>query len=118
MGKLYDFQYFGTESKSSTGQMICGACGKRIEPGEVEWRSAKRNKRGDWHYVTHHRACCSDDAGWKKWDKEGEDARRAAAEFLDDALAFLRKWGIKDLEDTVDELYRTGRISREEYERM
>lgn len=70
MGRPYDHQYL-TVPGARCGTMQCGGCGKPITEGE--FRAYKRSKGGDWGFVTHHRACCADDAGWAKRDRARDD---------------------------------------------
>jgi hypothetical protein len=51
-----------------------------------------------------HRACCADDAGWKKVDAEQAARDRRNDEMLADAIAFRSKWGVNDLDDLISDL--------------
>lgn len=112
MGKAYNQQYHSDAHTQRKGSMQCGACGKPITSGE--YRSAQKSANYDWHYVTHHRACCESDPQWAK-----KDAANVKRQARDEALlraceVFRSKWDIDDLDDLIDSL--TPEPVQSEYE--
>jgi hypothetical protein len=104
MGKPYNQQYLDV-SGSSHGSMQCGHCGKQITEGE--YRCAQKSANHDWHYVTHHRACCEADPGWAKKDKARQAVESLTERITHDVKALLAKYaGNKDwvLEEMHEQL--------------
>ena len=96
MGRPYAHQYTTTAS-SRCGTMRCGGCGKHIETGE--YRAYKRSKAHDWGFVTHHRACCSNDPAWAKRDAAAVRNSAMLTKISDDVRALFarypeRYWGV------------------------
>lgn len=92
MGRPYDQQYFGAGSACTCGTMRCAGCGKTIDPSKGEWRAYKRQKHGDWGYVTHHRECCAEDPAWAKRDRDLALAVETAEQLRVDAAALIAKY--------------------------
>lgn len=67
-----------TVGGSRFGTMNCGACGKDITEGD--YRVYQKSGGHDWHYVTHHRACCADDPNWEKRDRHAAKHDRTLVE--------------------------------------
>ncbi len=82
--------------------MTCRSCGKPIADGP--WRRCTQSKGGEHGYVTHHRACSPDDAGWTRHDQRRRDGAVQADRLRAAAMAFRDKWGVSDLDDLIEEL--------------
>lgn len=105
MGKLYDFQYM-KPGRGSAGLMVCPVCRNAIDGARDEWRCAKRNKDGDWGYVTHHRNCCAEDPQWAKNDAFEDRASKRIAELrreLADLVARYPEYSVGDFLESDEE---------------
>jgi hypothetical protein len=91
MGKLYDHQYM-KPGGGSAGTMICPTCRNHIDGQHDEWRCAKRNKDGDWGYVTHHRNCCADDPQWAINDAAESSAKRRWAKLKAEVADLVERY--------------------------
>lgn len=104
MSKPYNHQYLSTPG-SSCGTMVCGACGQPIT--NCEYRSYQRSDKDEgWRFVTHHRDCCANDAGWAKLDAARASSIDRDRIMLAQAEAFRDRWNVDDLDDLIDDLFR------------
>lgn len=85
----------------AVGTMICGTCGMKITEGEFRYR--KKSRGGDWRYVQHHRACCSDDPEWRRRDAAKDSEKERQEAFIAACVEFRNKWGIHDLDNYIPE---------------
>lgn len=101
MGRPYDHQYLDTRG-ASCGTMICGGCNSPIREGQ--FRAYKRTKNYDWGFVTHHRACCSEDPAWAKQDVAAAAHEQHCSDLRAAAIAFRDRWIITDLDELIRDL--------------
>lgn len=99
MGRAFDFEYLDAAG-NKCGEMVCASCSQKITTGE--FRAYKRHRRGDWVFVTHHRACCADAPGWVIHDAARAKHEKTVGDLLEAAKEFRRRWDIDDLDDLIE----------------
>lgn len=102
MGKPYDFRYY-KPGQASVGEMMCGACRNAIDGNRDEFRSCKKNKDGDWGYVTHHRNCARDDPEWARRDTAEANARARSKALIAELSALLKRYPEFSVEDFMED---------------
>lgn len=90
------WEWYCDAGNSFHGRMVCVSCHKSIDDGEYRCRETKDA------YITQHRACSASDPMWAKRDGERVKLLVRERELHRDALAFVAKWGVVDLQDVID----------------
>jgi hypothetical protein len=105
MGKAYDLQFHLAPYSGSVGTMVCGQCGKSIDPQNHDFREAKKpDPEEGWGFVVHHRECMSDQNGFIKAEKVHTDHANRQRQLLDAAKAFRKEWRVDDLDGLIESL--------------
>lgn len=97
MSKWSNATYVSDATQSRYGLMVCCSCHQPIENGSFRVRETRDA------YITQHRTCSSDAPGWAQMDRDHTIFAARQAEMKSDAIAFVAKWGVVDLDEVVSE---------------
>lgn len=103
--KAYDLQFFIAPALCSFGTMICANCGKPINGERDDFRAGKVSDKDEgWRFVTHHRHCLSDQAGFHAAERSIAERQAHQASLLKAAQDFRAEWRINDLDELIASL--------------
>lgn len=89
MGKFYGHWYHFGGCGSTTGNMMCRACGNKIDEYADHWMEAQEDTEDyDWQYVTWHRKCCKDQSGWERIERKEKKRIERVKEIKRDFLKY------------------------------